>query len=161
MTRSTFAALLVMVSCGADPASKPVPAEFKISAIKNKDDVVQVESLAGAAVIRVKCNHGIGSCVVTPSKGKWPEHVTLLLEGLNVLEDFRFTTGRIRAEGGLKSSGNFEFIFLGSDPYKSSRAGRLDVKVERRKTALAIEFPSDTFNGADAAEFEWIEYLLR
>jgi hypothetical protein len=161
MARSTLAVLLIMVSCGADPAPKPVRAEFKISAIKNNDDAVQVESLPGAAVIRVKCNHGIGSCVVTPSKGKWPEHVTLLLEGLGVLEDFRFKAGRIRAEGGLKASGRFEFGFLGSDPDKWSRAGHLDVRVERRKTALAIEFPSDTLNGSDAAEFVWIEYLLR
>jgi hypothetical protein len=161
MARSSFAVLLIMVSCGADPAPKPVPAEFRISAIKNKDDAVQVESRPGAAVIRVKCNHGIGSCIVTPFKGKWPEHVTLLLEGLGVLEDFRFQAGRIRAEGGLKASGHLEFGFLGSDPHKWLRAGHLDVRVERHKTALAIEFPSDTLNGSDAAEFEWIEYLLR
>jgi hypothetical protein len=96
MVRSTFAALAVLVSCGADPAPKLVPAELKISAIKNKDDVVQAESLAGVAVVRVQCNHGVGACLVTPSKGIWPQHVTLLLEGLSALEVFRFTTGRMR-----------------------------------------------------------------
>jgi hypothetical protein len=138
-----------------------MPPALTVSDLQHKDDSASVEQAADQTTLRVKCPTGIGYCTVAGEKGKWPDQVVLLLEGLNELEHFQFTTGRIAANGSRKTSGQiwFEYVPSPGSKEKNSHIGSLNIKIEREPEGIRITFPRLFFADADKVKLSWINWL--
>ncbi len=152
---------LIAVSALLLLAAEPMPPSLTVSDLQHKEDTATVEQAENKATLRVKCPTGIGYCTVRGEKGKWPDEVVLFLEGLDELEQFSVTAGRIAAHGSRKSSGQIWFDYLPTEgsKEKSSHIGTLDIKIEREKDGIRVTFPRLLFADAEKVKLSWINWL--
>lgn len=160
MTRP-FIPLVLLLVAPFTFAAEPMPAALTVSDLQHKEDSAAIEQADGKTTIRIKCPTGIGRCNVTGEKGKWPDQVILFLEGLDELEQFGVTTGRITAHGSRKTSGQIWFDYLPREGTneKSSHIGTLDIKIEREQEGIRVTFPRLFFADAEKVKLSWINWL--
>ena len=125
--------------------------------------IAEVELTDESVHIRIHCPTGIGYCDMAPEHGSWPERVTILFEGIDELEHLELAFGRMHAQGSRSLSGKFEFDFLDAkrDFNKRSKAGTLDVKVERKKEGVLVTLPGKLLAEKESLHLGWINWLRR
>jgi len=161
MYRTPLTLLLLAANSLFLSAAEPMPVTLTVTNLQHKEDSATVEQAENKATLRVKCPTGIGYCTVSGEKGKWPDEVVLFLEGLDELEQFGITVGRISAHGSRKSSGQIWFDYLPREgsKEKSSHIGTLDIKIEREKEGIRVTFPRLFFADAEKVKLSWINWL--
>jgi hypothetical protein len=158
-----FASMLITALAlgGEQKATEPVY-EFKL---RKPADTLVTGKEKDRTIFIVTSPSGIGGATATLKGGQWPENVTIRLQqqqgkGYAMLENFTLTTDRVRVEGNAKSSGKFNFCFLGADKKGRSNApptGTLNVRVEVGKDALDVTLPSCLLIGSSQFELSWID----
>jgi hypothetical protein len=161
MNRVIISGALILALAGRSAAGdeKSLP---KVTGV-SKQETARAELTDGTLVVRVNCRGRAGDCELTGEKGRWPERVTLALDGLKELEHFEMSVGRMHIQGSRKRSGEFELYFLGDDRdfNKRSRVGTADVRVEQGKTGIMVVFPGKLFADAEKVTFGWVSWLDR
>lgn len=152
-----------MVFRKGEPDLPPRSPEFEFSNFKNEGDTATAEVAGQKVVLRIHSKTGIGHCTITPKKGTWPDEVTVLLDGLNELEQVEMATGRLFASGSRKSSGSFELSMMGSDRTTPERSvvGTLKITVEKQKEGIAVIFPAKLLADTDIVTIRWIDWFRR
>lgn len=166
MRTATFLLALAATGTAGDepkPPKPPEPVVLAFTGFANKADSVKAEAADDRVTLRVKSERGFGHFTATPDAGAWPRQVTVLFEGLNELEQFDASAGRLRIVGSRKTSGKFAVHFADADgkwtPGRS--VGTLDFRVEQRKDGILVTFPPDLVAGKEPLFVGWTDWYRR
>lgn len=156
--KSAVLVLLCLAEVALRGAVAPV---FRVELTKAGDGVF-LHSAAGADVVAITSESGIGGAKLVRTGASWPSHIIIQLR-LRGLESFWMQNGTHHFETFLRGSRRVPYSKMDRSGNPSrERAGALDVVITQKEGTIEVRVPGEMFAGNPASiSLGWIDFYRR